>query len=69
MFTRNESSADRIARTVAGAALLAVSFASLSLTSGKPLGIVAAVVGAVLLLTAATGMCPLYRLLHIHTSK
>jgi hypothetical protein len=69
MFIKNESPADRIARTVVGAVLLVVSFASLSLTSGKPLGIIAAVIGAVLLVTAATGMCPLYRLLHIHTSK
>jgi uncharacterized membrane protein len=69
MFTRNESTADRIVRTVVGAALLAVSLATLGLTSGKLLGIVAAVGGAILLLTAAIGMCPLYRLLHIHTSK
>jgi uncharacterized membrane protein len=69
MFTRNESTADRIVRTVVGAALLAVSLATLGLTSGKLLGIVAAVGGAILLLTAAIGMCPLYRLLHIDTSK
>jgi uncharacterized membrane protein HdeD (DUF308 family) len=46
-----------------------VSFTSLGLTSAKPLGIVAVVVGAVLLFTAATGSCLLYRLVGIDTSK
>jgi hypothetical protein len=69
MFEKNESTADRLVRTVAGAALLVVSFASLGVTSGKPLGILAAVIGAVLLFTAATGSCLLYRLVGLNTAK
>lgn len=69
MFTRNESSLDRGVRAVVGAALLVVSFAGLGLGSAHLLGIVAAVLGAVLLVTAATGFCPLYRLLGMDTAK
>jgi ABC-type uncharacterized transport system permease subunit len=69
MFAKNESAVDRVIRTVLGAGLIAVSFTSLSLTSGKPLGIVAAVIGGVLLFTAATGSCLLYKPFHIRTNK
>lgn len=69
MFTRNESTTDRIARTVLGAGLLVVSATSLGVSSGKLLGIGAALVGAVLLFTAATGSCLLYRPLGINTSR
>jgi hypothetical protein len=69
MLTKNESAADRVVRTVLGIGLAAVSFTSLGLTSAKPLGIVAVVVGAILLFTAATGSCLLYRLFGIDTSK
>jgi uncharacterized membrane protein len=67
MFTRNESPLDRGVRAIVGAALVLTSIAGLGLTT--PLGIVAVVVGAVLLVTAATGFCPLYRLLGIGTAK
>lgn len=69
MFEKNESAVDRIVRTVAGGGLLVASFASLGVTSAKPLGIVAALVGAVLLFTAATGSCLLYRLVGVDTAK
>ncbi len=69
MFKRNESTADRLVRTVAGAGLLVASFLGLGLTSGKPLGIVFAVIGVVLLFTAATGTCLLYRLFGVNTAK
>ena len=69
MFKSNESTADRLVRTVAGAGLLVASFLGLGLTSGKPLGILFAVIGAVLLFTAATGTCLLYRLIGIDTAK
>ena len=69
MLTKNESAADRVVRTVLGIGLVAVSFTSLGLTSAKPLGIVAVVVGAVLLFTAATGSCLLYRLFGLNTAK
>jgi hypothetical protein len=69
MFAKNESAVDRIVRIVAGAGLLVVSFASLGVTSAKPLGIVSALIGAVLLFTAATGSCLLYKLVGVDTSK
>jgi hypothetical protein len=62
----NESNLDRIIRAVVGIVLLALYFAG-NVTGA--LGIVFIVVGAVLLLTAATGFCPLYALLKLKTKK
>jgi len=67
MLTRNEGPPDRIVRGMGGAALVAAAVAGPGLRS--PLGIVTAVVGAVLLLTAATGFCLVYRLFGIDTAK
>jgi ABC-type uncharacterized transport system permease subunit len=69
MFTKNENTVDRLVRTILGVGLVVVSVTSLGITSAKPLGIVAALIGAVLLFTAATGSCLLYRLVGIDTSK
>jgi hypothetical protein len=69
MLTKNESALDRIVRTALGGGLLVISATSLGVTSGKPLGIVAAAVGVILLFTAATGSCLLYRAVGIDTSK
>jgi len=69
MLTKNESPVDRVVRAVLGAGLVVASFVTLGVTSAKPLGIVAAVIGAVLLFTAATGSCLLYRLVGVDTSK
>ena len=69
MLTRNESTVDRAIRGVLGAGLLVASFVGLGLTSGTPLGIAAALIGAVLLFTAAAGSCLLYRPFGIDTSK
>jgi len=69
VLTKNESALDRVVRTALGGGLLIVSATSLGVTSGKPLGIVAAAVGAILLFTAATGSCLLYRAVGIDTSK
>ena len=69
MFEKNESTADRVVRALVGGGLFAVSYASLGVTSAKPLGILSALVGAVLLFTAATGSCLLYRLVGISTAK
>jgi hypothetical protein len=69
MLTKNESALDRVVRTALGGGLLVVSATSLGVSSGKPLGIVAAAVGAILLFTAATGSCLLYRAVGIDTSK
>ncbi len=60
---RNEGTFDRGLRGLAGLALL-----GLALLSGLSLfGGVAAAVGAVLLVTAATGFCPAYRILGLKT--
>ena len=69
MLAKDESVLDRVVRTALGGGLLIVSATSLGVTSGKPLGIVAAALGAILLLTAATGSCLLYRAVGIDTSK
>ena len=68
MFKRNESTLDRVIRLVAGAALIVVSLTSFGLATGELLGIVLAVVGAILVFTAATGACLLYKPFGIHTN-
>lgn len=62
----NESNTDRIIRAVAGVVLAVLYFANV--VSGT-FGIILLVVGAILLLTAATGFCPLYMLFKINTKK
>lgn len=62
----NESGLDRIIRVLVGLALIVLYFTHV--VSGG-LGIVALVVGAVLLVTGAVGFCPLYGLLKIQTNK
>lgn len=63
---QNESNADRIVR-VGIAAVALVAAVVLGLTS--PGGIILAVVAAVLVVTAAVGFCPLYRVFGINTCK
>lgn len=62
----NESGLDRVIRVIAGVALLALYFTQV-VTGG--LGIVAVIVGAVLIITGAVGFCPLYALLKVQTNK
>jgi len=62
MPARNESTADRAIRAVLGAILLYAGLWPLAGMQGSVVGIVAAVVGLVLLFTAATGFCLIYRL-------
>lgn len=66
---RNESNADRAARAALGVVLLIVAFLLLDAGSGALWGIVAAVVGAVLMVTGAVGFCPAYRLVGMSTCK
>ena len=61
---KNVGSADRTIRILVGIALLAVYF--LGVLQGT-LGIVALVVGVVMIGTAAIGWCPPYSLLGINT--
>ena len=60
----NTHSIDRILRVLIGIALLA----SLYLYGQTTWTYVAAAVGAVLLLTAVVGFCPLYRIVGINTA-
>jgi hypothetical protein len=61
---RNEGTTDRILRAIAAVAALAV---ALVVGLGSIAGIVLAVVGIVLGVTAATGFCPIYRVLGLST--
>lgn len=62
----NESTTDRIIRALAGIAGLV---AALALGLNSVAGIALLVVGAVLVVTAATGFCPLYRVLGLSTAR
>ena len=65
-MNRNVGTVDRALRTVL--ALVAVAVA-LSLGVSSAPGIALVVVAAVLLVTAAVGFCPLYRLLGVDTCR
>lgn len=65
----NEGDLDRIIRAVVGVALLVVGLWPMAGLQGAVWGIVVAVIGAVLLFTAITGFCLIYRLLGISTVK
>ena len=65
MFT-NESNLDRGLRAAAGLVLAVTAFA---VGAGSTLGIILIVLAAILLVTAAVGFCPLYRLLGLRTNK
>ena len=65
-MTTNESSVDRIIRLVVGIVALVAAFA---VGLGSLGGIILAVVGVVMLVTAAVGFCPLYRLFGVNTCK
>ena len=69
MFEKNESVPDRIVRTVVGAGLVTSALATFGLGEAKPAGILLGLGGAVLLFTAASGTCLLYRLFGINTAK
>jgi hypothetical protein len=60
----NEGPIDRIARIIAGTALIAVAVLGLV---AAPLSLVAGAVGAILVVTGATGFCPLYAVLGVST--
>jgi len=64
---RNEGPVDRIVRLALGAVALILAFLILDAGSGAAGGIVLALFGALILLTAATGHCLLYGLFHFST--
>lgn len=57
---KNVGSVDRGFRALVGIVALVLAFTTLGVMAGSMWGIVAAVVGVVMLVTAAMGMCPLY---------
>jgi hypothetical protein len=63
---KNESNADRVIRVVIAIAAFAGAFA---VGASSVLGIVLFVVAAIMLVTAAVGFCPLYRLFGLSTNK
>lgn len=63
-MSRNEGTADRVIRLVVAVVAVLAAFA---VGAGSVLGIVLLVVGAVMLVTAATGFCPLYRVFGLST--
>jgi hypothetical protein len=60
----NEGTVDRIIRAVVGVAALLGAFA---MGAGSIAFVLLLVVGAILLVTAAVGFCPLYRVFGINT--
>ncbi len=65
----NVGTADRAVRALIGIVALALAFTTLGVMAGTLWGIVAAVVGVVMLGTAALGMCPAYMPFKISTCK
>lgn len=63
-MTLNEGNTDRVVRAILGIGLVALWI--LGVTQGV-LAIILGVVGAVLVITAAVGFCPLYALLGLNT--
>ncbi|MDR9458911.1 MAG: DUF2892 domain-containing protein [Dehalococcoidia bacterium] len=65
----NEGTVDRIIRLVLGVVALILAFLLLDAGSGAAGGIALAAVGAIIVLTAATGHCLLYNLFKFSTTK
>lgn len=66
---KNVGTADRAVRGFVGVVALVLAFTMLNVMEGAIGGIVAAGVGAIMLLTAAIGMCPLYVPIGLSTCK
>jgi len=65
-MSRNESNLDRMIRVAV--AVVAV-IGAVAVGSSSVLGVILFVAAGILLVTAAVGFCPLYRLLGINTDK
>lgn len=66
---KNVGTIDRTVRIVIGIVAIVLAFTTLGLATGAVAGIVAALVGVVMLATAAMGICPLYVPLKLSTCK
>ncbi|MFZ1680678.1 MAG: DUF2892 domain-containing protein, partial [Rhizobiaceae bacterium] len=64
MFKTNEGTADRAIRVIVGVVLLALYFMG---TAVGMWGWIALAAGAIMLLTGAVGVCPIYSLLGVST--
>lgn len=69
MMCKNVGMKDRTARGLIGVTALILAFTVFHVTKAEIPGVIAAVVGVVMLLTAAIGMCPLYVPMKISTCK
>jgi hypothetical protein len=69
MMCKNVGMMDRTARGLIGVTALILAFTVFHVTQAEIPGVIAAVVGVVMLLTAAIGMCPLYVPMKISTCK
>ncbi len=67
MLKRNEGKLDRLARLAIGIVLLPAGLLWLGALQGNVVGLLAAVVGMIGLVTAFTGFCPTYVLFGIST--
>lgn len=65
----NESGVDRALRLVLGVVLLIASYMWLGVAEGTIVGIIAAIIGAVLVLTGLVGFCPAYKVCGMNTCK
>ncbi len=63
---RNEASWDRIVRVVGGVVLIGFGLGGVI---ASPWGWIAAVVGAVFLVTGIVGLCPIYAVLRLRTNS
>lgn len=63
---KNVSNADRVIRVIV--AIIAFVIAAM-VGFGSVLGIILAIVGVIMLVTAAIGFCPLYRVFGLSTKK
>lgn len=66
-MVKNEGTIDRGVRAVIGVLLIA--WALFTGSGNMALWIIALIVGLVLIVTAAVGFCPLYRVFGINTNK
>ena len=65
----NVGATDRVLRFIVGVLALTIGFAALGLPQGEIAGIIAAVVGVLMLLTSAIGFCPAYLPFKLSTCK
>ncbi len=66
---RNVGALDRLVRLVVGVAGVLLAFTQFDVMNAAPLGLLLAVLGGIMLLTSALGMCPLYIPLNVSTCR